>query len=157
MEGEGYASVSLAALEYIHVHKTARLVEAAVASGAIAGAAGLPRWSASPGFLPLPHPRLARTWGRGDPRPDGGAVRRGIAGGPPRPSTPGAGRSCAAHPSLPQQAQAPRCPSPQRPRPPAPPRPPALRRGRPRISRGECGARDRRSGRGRSGRGAVGD
>uniref|UniRef100_K3Y9F2 Uncharacterized protein n=1 Tax=Setaria italica TaxID=4555 RepID=K3Y9F2_SETIT len=86
MEGEGYASVSLAALEYIHVHKTARLVEAAVASGAIAGAAGLPRWSASPGFLPLPHPRLARTWGRGDPRPGGGAVRRGLAGGPPRPA-----------------------------------------------------------------------
>ncbi|KAF8724050.1 hypothetical protein HU200_021060 [Digitaria exilis] len=40
MEGEGAVSVGLAALEYIHVHKTARLVEAAAASGAIVGGAG---------------------------------------------------------------------------------------------------------------------
>ncbi|KAF8724049.1 hypothetical protein HU200_021059 [Digitaria exilis] len=37
MEGEGAVSVSLAGLEYIHVHKTARLVEAAAAAGAIVG------------------------------------------------------------------------------------------------------------------------
>lgn len=40
MEGEGAASVGLAALEYIHVHKTARLVEAAAVSGAIVGGGG---------------------------------------------------------------------------------------------------------------------
>ncbi|TKW12849.1 hypothetical protein SEVIR_5G062300v4 [Setaria viridis] len=40
MEGEGSAPVGLAALEYIHVHKTARLVEAAAASGAVVGGGG---------------------------------------------------------------------------------------------------------------------
>lgn len=39
-EGAAPGSVSLAALEYIHVHKTARLVEAAAVSGAIVGGAG---------------------------------------------------------------------------------------------------------------------
>ncbi|KAJ1283077.1 hypothetical protein BS78_03G100700 [Paspalum vaginatum] len=39
-EGAPSGSVSLAALEYIHVHKTARLVEAAAVSGAIVGGAG---------------------------------------------------------------------------------------------------------------------
>ncbi|XP_066308612.1 geranylgeranyl pyrophosphate synthase 7, chloroplastic-like [Miscanthus floridulus] len=36
-EGAPSGSVSLAALEYIHVHKTARLVEAAAVSGAVVG------------------------------------------------------------------------------------------------------------------------
>ncbi|PAN31647.1 hypothetical protein PAHAL_5G434400 [Panicum hallii] len=40
MEAEGDPSVGLAALEYIHVHKAARLVEAAAVSGAIVGGAG---------------------------------------------------------------------------------------------------------------------
>ena len=40
MEGEGDPSVGLAALEYIHAHKTARLVEAAAVSGAVVGGAG---------------------------------------------------------------------------------------------------------------------
>ncbi|CAL4964501.1 unnamed protein product [Urochloa decumbens] len=46
MEGErsgtggGGSAVGLAALEYIHVHKTARLVEAAAAAGAVVGGGG---------------------------------------------------------------------------------------------------------------------
>ncbi|CAL4957484.1 unnamed protein product [Urochloa decumbens] len=40
MEGERAAAVGLAALEYIHVHKTARLVEAAAAAGAVVGGGG---------------------------------------------------------------------------------------------------------------------
>ncbi|CAO2203032.1 unnamed protein product [Urochloa humidicola] len=38
--GGGSVSVGLAALEYIHVHKTARLVEAAAAAGAVVGGGG---------------------------------------------------------------------------------------------------------------------
>lgn len=38
--GEGDAGVCLAALEYIHVHKTARLMEAAATCGAIVGGGG---------------------------------------------------------------------------------------------------------------------
>ncbi|KAG0537068.1 hypothetical protein BDA96_03G116000 [Sorghum bicolor] len=39
-QGASSGSVSLAALEYIHVHKTARLVEAAAVSGAVVGGGG---------------------------------------------------------------------------------------------------------------------
>lgn len=39
-EGAPSGSVSLGALEYIHVHKTARLVEAAAVSGAVVGGGG---------------------------------------------------------------------------------------------------------------------
>ncbi|XP_022684246.1 uncharacterized protein LOC101770236 [Setaria italica] len=70
--------------------------------------------SSPPASVPHPPSRIASSAPAAisSRRPGGGAVRRDLAGGPPRPSTPGAGRSCAAHPSLPQQAQAPRCPSP---------------------------------------------